>query len=395
MKLKQIIDNLIWMFLFILLTIGIIIFFTKRPTNNSISNDKVKNIIAKPTIQLNYNSDIKYFAWIPNWAWDSGIESFVKNEELFDSISPVWYELNFDGTLKDVSNNKIDLFIELIKNKNVSLIPTIANFDHVKFHEILQNPESFNNQIRSILLEVDKYDFDGIDLDYESIELNDKEKFFEFLKILSNKLHERKKSLVVTVVPKWTDEKIYQSLIETRQVQDWTEISKYADEIRIMTYDYTFIGSKFPGPIAPLNWIENVVKYALTKLPAEKITLGIHLYSYEWWIESIPENEFEDVELEIKYNNNDNFTDNSKKVRSYTYNTVLKAITENKGELIDYQGEKIFKYSKVNNSTNKLEKRVLVYIDKEGVKQRENIAKKYGLKGVVYWRLGYENNLIK
>ncbi|MBP9759687.1 hypothetical protein KBD45_08400 [Candidatus Dojkabacteria bacterium] len=393
MNLKVIINNLIWMFLFILLILGIILFFTRKPNNNTISNDDEENILPTPSLELKYNPNIEYSAWIADWAWKDGVESLAKSDN-FDSISPVWYELNEDGTLKDIRNQNNDNFMQIVKSKNIKLIPTIANFDHEKFHGILQNQESFNNQIDGILYEVNNYNYDGIDLDYESIQLDDKKLFFDFLKILSSKLQAINKKLIVTVVPKWSDEDIYKSLRETRQVQDWTEISKYADEIRIMTYDYTFSGSKFPGPIAPLNWMENVVKYALTKLPADKITLGIHLYSYEWWIESDPANEYEDVELEIKYNNDDNFADNSKKVRSYTYNTVEKVIKGNKGELIQYEGENIYTYSKINSSTNKLEKRVLVFIDRDGVKSREELAKKYGLKGVAYWRLGNEGDLL-
>ena len=69
-------------------------------------------------------------------------------------------------------------------------------------------------------------------------------------------------------------------------------------------------------------------------------------------------------------------------------------LSDNKGELIQYQGENIYSYSKVNKASNKFEKRVLVFIDKAGIKSREEIAKKYGLKGVVFWRLGNEGNLI-
>ena len=48
-----------------------------------------------------------------------------------------------------------------------------------------------------------------------------------------------------------------------------------------MTYEwgYTF------GPamaVAPLNKVREVVEYALTKIPAEKINLGIANYGYDW-----------------------------------------------------------------------------------------------------------------
>ena len=50
-----------------------------------------------------------------------------------------------------------------------------------------------------------------------------------------------------------------------------------------MTYDYTSPTSPNAGPIAPIDWIEQVIAYAKQSgIPTKKIYLGIHLYSYEW-----------------------------------------------------------------------------------------------------------------
>jgi Predicted glycosyl hydrolase len=51
-----------------------------------------------------------------------------------------------------------------------------------------------------------------------------------------------------------------------------------------MAYDYTSASTLYPGPIGPLNWIEQVMQYALTKAEPQKFVLGVHLYSYEKWV---------------------------------------------------------------------------------------------------------------
>ena len=38
--------------------------------------------------------------WIPNWGSPSGLNSLKNNVSKFNSISPVWYEVNTDGSLK-------------------------------------------------------------------------------------------------------------------------------------------------------------------------------------------------------------------------------------------------------------------------------------------------------
>ena len=44
-----------------------------------------------------------------------------------------------------------------------------------------------------------------------------------------------------------------------------------------MTYDEHYPGGT-AGPIASISWVENVVKYAITVIPREKIMLGVAAY---------------------------------------------------------------------------------------------------------------------
>jgi len=61
---------------------------------------------------------------------------------------------------------------------------------------------------------------------------------------------------------------------------DYAAIGKYADWVQIMTYDEHWSGGT-PGPIASLPWVENVIKYAITVIPKEKILLGVAAYGYD------------------------------------------------------------------------------------------------------------------
>jgi spore germination protein YaaH len=224
---------------------------------------------------------------------------------------------------------------------------------------------------QEILDIIDQNDFDGIDLDYESIELKNKDIFLQFIKELSEELDKKDKVLSVTVLSQWGDNITYPSLIETRQVQDWSIIGKYADEVRIMTYDFTSPNDAEPGPIAPIIWMEEVLKYALTKIPKEKIWLGIHLYSYEWVMDQSNER--------IKTN-------------SYTYDFVSSEVLTDPTIVNSFDNltdEGIAQYP-----CSEEYKCILYYQDPEGVKAREELANKYQIAGVAYWRLGGEGNLL-
>jgi spore germination protein len=218
--------------------------------------------------------------------------------------------------------------------------------------------------------------------------LSDKDQYFIFLEKLSTQLHKNNKILSVTVLAKWGDNVRYSYRPETRQVQDWSLISKFADEVRIMAYDYTYSGDRYPGPIGPTGWIITVLEYAGEKMPPEKTVLGIHLYAYEWY-----QNATIGEELELKTDSSMNINTNPNTARAYTYNTVLNIIQNNSGESSTFEGENIFFYTRKNDKTGILENRALVYIGPDGVKERMLLAQRFNLKGVVFWRLGDEGSI--
>ena len=63
--------------------------------------------------------------------------------------------------------------------------------------------------------------------------------------------------------------------------KDYGGLGAAADEVLLMAYEwgYTY------GPamaVAPLNKVRQVIEYALTEIPPEKINLGIPNYGYDW-----------------------------------------------------------------------------------------------------------------
>lgn len=360
--------------MFFLSIIVLIVFNESQPSGNKAEIQKMLTQI--PTAIIKRDPEIN--GWLPNWASNSGFETVRKNSKLFTSISPVWYEVNEDGTLKNTFPTNRSQIIEYAKANNIKLYPAIAMFDHEIFTKVLQSEENLIRHIESVLKEVQQYD--GIDLDYESTKLSDKEKYFEFISRLSTGLKTENKNLIITVIAKWGDDVLYPSLPETRQVQDWARLSEYVYELRIMAYDFTFSKSYFPGPIAPLSWVRDCLTYALTKLPPEKIVLGIHLYSYEWEIDSVVPYDFI---VDMSANKMGETA-----AASYNYVQVKSILLENKGEVSEFDDESIFRYEAGGK------KNTLVYQTPSQLKQRIDIAKENNIKGVVFWRLGGEDDLL-
>lgn len=388
-------------FVFLIVTTGSILLLLLKnlqySSNSRIQQSEPETTLGQKNIEIVEPSKISIIeedlpemsisGWIPTWASVSGLKSVEQNSELFDSISPVWYEVNSDGSLRTkYPSNKTQL-ITVLNTLEIDTIPTIALFDHELFSTILNSDVNTRRHIDSIVKVLEENNFKGIDLDYESIKYSDKEEYLEFMRLLSVELHKKDKLLIVTVLAKWGENVTYSYKPETRQAQDWQVISQYADQVRIMAYDFTHSSDDYPGPIGPTSWIEQILEYAKLTMPPQKTVLGVHLYAYEWY-----QSQESESELDVMFDPNKNPNTKDNTARAYTYTTV-KAILENPGELSSFQDEGMFFYTKHNNSNEAVERRALVFIDNKGVEARYRIAQEYGINGIVFWRLGEEGDI--
>ena len=72
------------------------------------------------------------------------------------------------------------------------------------------------------------------------------------------------------------------SLNPAAYFHDYSKICNLYDEIWLMTYDYHIPPYTPPGDIAPLNWVKQVVNYALIHCDQKQIRIGLATYGYDW-----------------------------------------------------------------------------------------------------------------
>src|SRR4029450_13668194 len=126
--------------------------------------------------------------------------------------------------------------------------------------------------------------YDGIDLDYENMNFGTSDPtvrsavrtgFVPFAGELNAALGAQGRVVAVTVGPRTS------STDSNWAVFAYAGIGAVADKVRILTYDYHYSGSN-PGAIAPLPWVERVLGYAVTAIPAGRVQVGVPLYGYDW-----------------------------------------------------------------------------------------------------------------
>ncbi|MGL4985945.1 MAG: glycosyl hydrolase family 18 protein [Treponemataceae bacterium] len=114
--------------------------------------------------------------------------------------------------------------------------------------------------------------FDGLQIDFEYVHIDDKDNFINFLRDLRRRLPQNK--IFSIAVPART-----RAL--QKDVYDYAQIVKIVDRMLIMAYDEHWSGG-IPGPVASFAWGRNIAKYCVETIPEEKLIMGIPLYGRAW-----------------------------------------------------------------------------------------------------------------
>ena len=212
------------------------------------------------------------------------------NYEVIRDVSPFWYGLVSETKITDkytagLYTKPITVALQDLKTRGLIVIPTITDDQPVRtLAGLLANDSRRAVLVKSIRDLVAKYNYDGIDLDFETFYAKGetranwpdmKPNWVLFIKELSTVLQTDGKLLSVTTPPDFDPA----TKRAGNWVYAWSDIGPLIDRLRIMAYDYS---TTTPGPIGPLDWTEDAVKYAISQMPASKVFVGIPGYGRDW-----------------------------------------------------------------------------------------------------------------
>jgi len=233
--------------------------------------------------------------WIPYWKSKEGVENILPHLSSFTEVNPFVFTVKLDGSLFEaspLSNNEWQTLKNEAKKINVRFVPTITWGGGQSIHNILSDSEKRNRHIMNISSVVYKYDLDGIDIDYEGKFAKTKVFFSLFVKELQEAIGHDKWIMCTIEARTPLDSRF--SLPEDiptdiEYANDFAEINKYCDRVRIMAYDQGRFDLKLNetndhpyNPVADKLWVEKVVKLALQDISRDKLTIGVATYGYEY-----------------------------------------------------------------------------------------------------------------
>lgn len=279
-----------------------------------------------------------------------------------NQISTATYSVAANGTITGATptegvqlalNSKDQAFACLQNTVNGAFSSSLA-------HTIITDPALRAAFIQSTLNLLKTYGYTGANMDFEDMPAADRPYYNTLIQEMSVALHDAGYKLVVSVPGKTSDS----PTAAWSGTFEYAALGRYADAIQLMTYDQNGPWGA-PGPVSGLPWVENVVKYAVTQIPAAKVMIGLPAYGYDW----------------------NTTTNTGHKAVMWKSVPNLIATTGAVPQYDAVQQSPWFTYTAAADGS----KHTVWYENSTSIAAKSALVKKYGLAGVSVWRLGMED----
>ncbi|MDR0325606.1 MAG: S-layer homology domain-containing protein [Oscillospiraceae bacterium] len=164
------------------------------------------------------------------------------------------------------------LFIQTLQRQGIRVLAFISNhWDREIARKAMAKREAFASVLAYW---VEYYGLDGLDVDIENLNQQDRDNFTDFLRILSELMPHKFLSVAVAANP-------HRLTVGWHGMYDYPAMGRLCDRVMLMTYDESYEGSE-AGPVASRHFIESSIKEALRHIPKEKLVMGIPFYGRYW-----------------------------------------------------------------------------------------------------------------
>lgn len=152
-----------------------------------------------------------------------------------------------------------------------------GQFSSARAQQLLRDPVARGALIENLAQTIAAQGFAGVDIDFEYIPSEDAAAYADFVRAVRARLEPSGLTVMVALAPKTSADQpglLYEA-------HDYAALGAAADDVLLMTYEWGYALSE-PMAVAPINKVEQVVRFAVSQIPPEKIFLGIPNYGYDW-----------------------------------------------------------------------------------------------------------------
>lgn len=313
--------------------------------------------VAAATTQTTTSSAIKKVLGFTTYYYSgdpSSLNSMKANTSTIDEIATQTFQTDSSGNLTGLipvnqlsyANNSGILPMAMVQN----------NFDGNIAKSVLENQTVRQALEKNILNALKINNYKGVNVDLEGVYYYDRTYYSTFVQELYNLLKPLGYTVTIAVPAKTADN----PTSPWDGAYDYAALSNYSDQIEIMAYDEHYPGGT-PGPVASIGWVTNVVKYAVTVIPSQKIVLGTAAYGYEWY---------------------------SNTTKSYSINGMYNLAAANKSSVM---WDSVSETPYFNFTDSSGVQHSCWFENSQSLGYKLDLVNSYNLYGIGIWRLGLEN----
>ncbi len=276
-------------------------------------------------------------------------------------LAPFSFQIQRDGSLKEPLLNN---FPEIAGQNNVTLMMVVTNLEEGQFSDelgriVLTDQAVQDKLLDTIVQKAQQYGFRDIHFDMEYLRPEDREAYNTFLRKAKQRFSAQGWLMSTALAPKTSAEQKGRWY----EAHDYRAHGEIADFVVIMTYEWGYSG----GPamaVSPIGPVREVLEYALSEMPSNKIMMGQNLYGYDWTLPFVEGGEYAKavspqraIELAKQYNVPIQY---DQKAQAPHFNYV------------DAEGKE----------------HEVWFEDARSIQAKFDLIKELNLRGISYWKLG-------
>lgn len=199
---------------------------------------------------------------------------------LMGALMPFTYGFRLDGSLISPDDSAMLAAARDYITEPVMHLSTLDENDvfSVELAEALfASAELQERLLDSVIANMQAKGYTALDVDFEFLGKENSVKYAGFISYCRERLLPYGWGVMTALAPKTGDDQpgaLYEG-------HDYALLGEAADAVLLMTYEWGYTYGP-PMAVSPIKPVSEVVDYALTRIPAEKILLGISNYGYDF-----------------------------------------------------------------------------------------------------------------
>lgn len=281
------------------------------------------------------------------------------------ALMPFTYGFRADGTLIPPDDTAMIQAAYDYGTEPIMHLSTLTDGDVFSVelaNALFDSPEIQSALLDSVIANMEQKGYTSLDVDFEFLGRENAVRYADFIAYCRTRLRPYGYGVMTALAPKTSDDQqgtLYEG-------HDYALLGEAADAVLLMTYEWGYTYGP-PMAVSPIKPVREVVDYALTRIPAEKILLGISNYGYDFTLPYI-----QGVSRATSVSTRRAFTIASEYGAEIFFDDTVLA------PYFDYTSEGV--------------SHRVWFEDVRSISSRLRLMAEKGLRGALWWNLNRENN---